>query len=553
MLQQNSSSAPVADWPTSAVPQEPQALSRIGRGKIPSGAFRWFVWGAIAGGIVLRLVPYLVNRSLWLDESMLALNIIHRSFAELLRPLDFNQGAPLGFLMMERLAVSLFGTGEYALRLFPLVCGVVSLFLFYRLSERCLSPKARLVGISLFAVTGPLIYYSSEVKPYANDVGVAILLSLAAMHYLPRKLTARRLAVLGFVGAASIWFSHPAVFVLAGIAVTFLFFGTEAQERNARMARLGVLFSLWGASFAVCYFLVLRHLSSNQSLLIDWSAAFVPWPFLSVDAAKWFAITFVDVFRSPLGLALGGLAALCLAAGGAFMFSRKRKELCVLLLPVCFTLIAAALHKYPFSGRMILFTVPALVPLIAEGAEQIRRQIAGKSAFAGACVIGLLFVHPVLFSTYHVFRPNAESLPLGVDAAGVPAGVGHTREEIRPVMEYIRQHRQAGDVLYVFDAAKPAFLYYAPKYHLDEMDHVFGHAWGWTQHWEDYESDFDQLSGKGRVWLLFSHLHDQEKFLVFLADKRGIKLDAFKSVGAEVYLYHFDDNQPKLASESASR
>lgn len=551
MLQQKSSSAPVADWPTLADAHVQRGLSRINRGKTQSGFVPWFVWGAIAWGIVLRLVPYLVNRSLWLDESMLALNIIHRSFAELWKPLDFNQGAPLGFLLIERLAVKLFGTGEYALRLFPLICGVISLFLFYRLSELCLSPKARLVGIGLFAVTGPLIYYSSEVKPYSNDVAVAILLSWAAMYYLPRKLHARQLAVFGLLGAVSIWLSHPAVFVLAGIAVTFLIFGTDEEERKTRMARLAILFSLWGASFAVCYFLVLRHLSSNQSLLIDWSAAFVPWPFWSVDAAKWFAVKFVEIFRSPLGLELGGLAALCLIAGGAFMFSRKRRELCILVLPVCLTLMAAALHKYPFSGRMILFTVPALLLLIAEGAEQIRRQIANKSAFTGACVIGLLFVYPVLFSTYNVLRPNAQSLPFGVDAADVSAG--HTKEELRPVMEYIRQHRQDGDVLYVFDAAKPAFLYYAPQYHLDDMEYVLGRAWGWTQHWEDYESDFDRLSGKGRVWLLFSHLHDQEKILVFLADKRGTKLDAFKSVGAEVYLYHFDDNPPKPSSESASR
>lgn len=122
-----------------------------------------------------------------------------------------------------------------------------------------------------------------------------------------------------------------------------------------------------------------------------------------------------------------------------------------------------------------------------------------------------------------------------------------------PVMEYIRQHRRAGDVLDVFDAAKPAFLYYAPQYHLDDMEHILGPASGWTEHWEDYEKDVERLRGKKRVWLLLSHLHDQEKFLVFLADKRGARLDAFKSVGAEVYLYRFDDNAPKTPGESVSR
>src|SRR5947209_20397995 len=80
-------------------------------------------------GITVRCVQYLANRSLWLDESFLALNIVHRTFLQLLQPLDYEQGAPLAFLMVERAAVQLFGNSEYALRLFPLVSGIVSLLL----------------------------------------------------------------------------------------------------------------------------------------------------------------------------------------------------------------------------------------------------------------------------------------------------------------------------------------------------------------------------------------------------------------------------------------
>src|SRR5881392_4485369 len=59
----------------------------------------------IALGIVLRLARYLANRSLWLDEVLLARNILDRSFTGLLAPLDLNQAAPIGFLMLQKLAV----------------------------------------------------------------------------------------------------------------------------------------------------------------------------------------------------------------------------------------------------------------------------------------------------------------------------------------------------------------------------------------------------------------------------------------------------------------
>jgi hypothetical protein len=96
----------------------------------PSQGISRLIWFSVALGALLRLVQYLRNRSLWLDESSLALNILHRSYSGLLEPLDYHQGAPVGFLMLEKLAVRSLGAGEYALRLAPLVAGLVSLFLF---------------------------------------------------------------------------------------------------------------------------------------------------------------------------------------------------------------------------------------------------------------------------------------------------------------------------------------------------------------------------------------------------------------------------------------
>jgi len=139
------------------------------------------VWFIIAYGILLRLTQYLSNSSLWLDESRLALNIVNRSFSQLLQPLDYGQGAPLGFLILEKAAVRLLGSSEYALRFLPLLCGVVSLLLFYRLAAQSISPKAVPIALGLFALSGPLIYYSSEVKQYSSDVAAAVLLLCAAI------------------------------------------------------------------------------------------------------------------------------------------------------------------------------------------------------------------------------------------------------------------------------------------------------------------------------------------------------------------------------------
>src|SRR5437870_13922111 len=62
-------------------------------------------WVIIFLGVALRLAQYLANRSLWLDESYLAFNIVQRSFSQLFGPLDYHKVEPIGFLLIEKVAV----------------------------------------------------------------------------------------------------------------------------------------------------------------------------------------------------------------------------------------------------------------------------------------------------------------------------------------------------------------------------------------------------------------------------------------------------------------
>src|ERR1044071_4971260 len=70
----------------------------------------------ILAGAFLRLRQYLTGRSLWADEAMLALNIVGRKFVGMFQPLDYDQGAPIGFLLVEKLFNALLGKHELALR-----------------------------------------------------------------------------------------------------------------------------------------------------------------------------------------------------------------------------------------------------------------------------------------------------------------------------------------------------------------------------------------------------------------------------------------------------
>ena len=99
-----------------------------------------------------------------------------RSYAGLTSPLDYNQGAPIGFLLLVKASTELFGRSEYALRLVPFIFGIVSVLLFYRVARDFIVPSAVPLAVALFAILPPLVYYSSEVKQYSGDVMATLLL-----------------------------------------------------------------------------------------------------------------------------------------------------------------------------------------------------------------------------------------------------------------------------------------------------------------------------------------------------------------------------------------
>ena len=94
-------------------------ITRVGE-QLRASDWRGVVGIIIGFGIILRLIPYLHNRSLWLDEVWLALNIIQKPYSQLVGVLENSQIAPIGFLFIEKFMVLTFGDSEYALRVFPL-------------------------------------------------------------------------------------------------------------------------------------------------------------------------------------------------------------------------------------------------------------------------------------------------------------------------------------------------------------------------------------------------------------------------------------------------
>lgn len=457
---------------------------------------------------------------------MLALNIVDRNFAGMFQPLDYDQGAPVGFLLVEKIFHSLLGKHEFALRLFPLLVGLISLWLFYLLLKQMTHGAGLLTALALFAFNPRLVYYSSEVKQYIIDVAVAISLLLIAAPVFSPSPRKKDIAWLALAGLIALWFSHPAVFVLAGIGLALLIITLQRRDYSSLRHVMGMGI-LWILNIAFLYLLILKDLSQNAYMREYWQGAFLPVPPWSDPA--WFMKSLNENIGIQFGIPYGViLVFILMLAGWIALFFHHQDYAIALACIFLITLIASALQLYPVFERMILFLVPIGLILIGKAIEVFHQRVQRFNllgAFSVLFLAGYLLYGSVVTSIQNFVQPKYF-------------------ENIRPSMETLRDAWKDGDVLYVSNGALPAFRFYAPFYGLEDIPYEFGQR-------EDYKnpenilSQLDTLKGQPRAWILFSHVYEkgdfnEKDFVLNYLDQVGEKKREFRVPGTSVFLSLYD-------------
>ena len=231
----------------------------------------------VALGVLLRVARYLTNYPVWGDEASLALSFPRRGYLDLLLPLEYGQICPILFLWAELTAVKLFGFSELSLRLFPLICGVGSIFLFRHVAGRVLKGPPLLMAVAIFAVSIHPIRHSAEVKPYATDLLVALgLLALAIEWYYSPERSRWLWLLVGFtpVGLAS---SYPGVLVAGGIGLVLAPSVWNTRRRGPMIAFSAYLLMI-AATFAVLFVGVTHRQQAGAVMGLQkyWADSFPP-------------------------------------------------------------------------------------------------------------------------------------------------------------------------------------------------------------------------------------------------------------------------------------
>lgn len=481
-------------------------------------------WPLISLGLGLRGAQYATGRSLWLDEALLALNIIHRPAGRLFNALDYHQGAPFGFLLLEKLATKLAGNGEFALRAFPFIFGVLGLFLFSHVAELYVAPKALPVALSLFAFCGTLIYYSSEAKQYSGDVAVTIMLLWLVAGLADDSPSNSALIFSSLLGALSLWVSHPAAFILSGAGFALLIFALVAGDWR-RFGRLFCVCGFWAISFSFIYVASLHALSTDPALLDFWRDYLPPQPLWSLRTIVFLIQRFFHVFDDPANL-MPVVGATIFVLGCIQLARKSTLSFCLLSGPLIAAVLAGVLRKYPLGGRFYLFALPILFLVIGQGVAAFADVSGPLSRTVQISLFVILLMKPISMDVRALVNPRRP-------------------DDIKLAIEYVETHEQRTDAWYVYHWARYQYWYYSDLYHLHPVAIRIGVDCGIDQ--ACYTADLDQLRGQPRVWVLFSHIWvgdglEEENLFLERLNHLGVQRDAYKGTGTRAYLY--DLSQP---------
>jgi peptidoglycan/xylan/chitin deacetylase (PgdA/CDA1 family) len=489
---------------------------------------RAVVAGAVVAGLVFRLAQYLANRSLWFDESQLALNILDRSLWGLGHTLELNQAAPIGFLWLEKLASDVFGSSEYALRLLPLLCGLASVVLFAAIARRMLEPPASALATVLFACAAGPIYYASEVKQYSGDLAATLALLLLGDTLLRGRLTRRRAAAFAVTGALVIPLSHPSVFVAGGVSfVLFVLALRGGRKRFEAFAPTAV----WLATAALVVLVTVSQTHDIERLIGSGSDVYVVSSSSSDAWLHWLRSLASGITRSlgyqdsGVGPYLSRPVQVVAVVGLVSLAFRRPAQLALLVAPVGVLAVASAVHKYPLFDRTVLFLVPAAAILAAEGVHAVATRLPAVPArrVVGGAAAAALVALPAAYAAKHLVEPRQH-------------------EEIKQGLAYIGAHRRPGDTFFVDYDAQFALRYYRECGCLPAKNLPTRLVVGRDGDRRAYLQQFEALAGRPRVWVLYTHTQGEAEagFLqnvIGRLDRRWRRLAGFDGVGVHVYLY----------------
>ncbi|MCW5852477.1 MAG: hypothetical protein KIT87_20550 [Anaerolineae bacterium] len=531
---------------------------------------------SLAGSTLLVLLAFavrvggLADHSLWLDEAQLLVRARSDLPTALMgrTPLDL---APPFYPLLLHLWIRL-GEPDCLVRFPSVVASVLAVAVLARLRPWPVGPIAALI----YTVAPTQILYAQEATPYAL-VGLLASAALVAIQALDvfRKHSLGPAAWLVVLAVLSAYTYYGLAFLWLGLDLCLL-----ARLARDRLSSSGTLYAVRATPSASC--ITLHPLPSiRHVLLAHLAVALACLPLLPLWQRQ--AQAGLDAWWGQYG-SLEGWASVSLFVQGGLThglifallpFSQPPTWLVLtlfalvllgarrigwmvggMLIPLGLAYAAASLGRYPFEGRYLLFSAPALYALLAAGLtrlfdghpecsegfapkvlpEQMPRFARhdngqGSGPIGWRCRAGAFTVTTAALVASLVTAWPGLGLP-------VPWAVRPPREELRPLLTLLEQRRLPGDAIYVTYGASPAVAHYQ-RLGVASADLPLESGWPAGRTRFQASQALAAAQGHRRLWLVVAHaLPGEEAALAEALTRRGAWLrERVTAPGAALLLW----------------
>jgi hypothetical protein len=318
------------------------------------------------------------------------------------------------------------------------------------------------------------------------------------------------------LGSFVIWFSMPAVFILAAV-MAYYFYTAAGTKTYKNIWLLALIGAAWAGQFLVYYMVILKpqiHSEYLQNCHRPYFLNLQPFTLANWENNR-------NVAASVIGNAgghwtLSMIFHIAMLLTGSVWLLRKHSAKAILLLaPLFLVYVAAFMHQYTLIPRVVLFAMPIMLILVAIGMD----------VALGRGILALNFIIVIISAICIV---NYNHLELFVKK--------HHNEEMKLSMDFLQHHQVRGDQLIVDDLAGPAYIYYT-EIHPD-WQHRTSLTGGKIVKWD---TDFNTLipSMSERPAIVHSYIDNADQYNA-IQSSMAVQYDlqaSYDSLNAHVLIY----------------
>ncbi|MCB1026117.1 MAG: glycosyltransferase family 39 protein, partial [Acidobacteria bacterium] len=385
------------------------------------------------------------NHSLWEDEAYVAVDILNRSFKELFLNVSIfphQPNTPLLFNFILKIFHEIFGRSEISLRLLSIFCSCAALPYLFHFGSKYFNPRVAFIATLFLTFSPQHIQFSTEVKPYTLDVLVALFLLDFFLSYRHKAIDIRGVIKSTVIGIIFVWFSNISIILLTSGTLFFLY--KTIKDKNYQfIVKVFIGTGFWLMSYSAIYVASIKGMLTNQYMCRLWGDYIYHGGLFSIEYLKWISNTFLGYFQKPFDHIFPQLPLIFVAFGWIHLFRKRNNEAVLLSLVFIIPFVLSSLGKFPFTGRMLLFTLPVAFLMLSYQLDIVlssRRRVYN--------LLGFCFIFITLYSFYVKFQGIQE--------------MKNIRCEAREAMAYFNTHYVEDDEIALNLGAQFMFLYYVP-------------------------------------------------------------------------------------------